>query len=244
MNNIHLGIILPASNITLESELYSLVHADNYLSNRIFLHFARAGFETRYKISGEKYLSEVVQDIPRELDKLKKITQLSNCAFFCTSGTDYLKKNIKVAEYIKEALGRDLVTPVESLIKAFKKLSIANPIVVTPYSPEISASIRHALEQHGIAPKKVVSLNLTTSSELKEFSFNKLKKLLIDELAKELYDGICVMCTNFPTFQIIHDVESELGVPVISSNQATLWNLLRESGVDRKISGYGRLFEE
>ena len=39
-------------------------------------------------------------------------------------------------------------------------------------------------------------------------------------------------------------LKRELGVPVLSSNQAFLWQLLRLAGVDDRLPQYGQLFEK
>jgi maleate isomerase len=39
----------------------------------------------------------------------------------------------------------------------------------------------------------------------------------------------------------IDALETDLGVSVVTSDQATLWKLLRFAGVKEKIQGYGRL---
>jgi maleate cis-trans isomerase len=42
----------------------------------------------------------------------------------------------------------------------------------------------------------------------------------------------------------IAPLERQLGLPVISSNQAMLWEMLQASGYDRPLPGYGRLLAE
>ena len=39
-------------------------------------------------------------------------------------------------------------------------------------------------------------------------------------------------------------LESELGKPVITSTQATLWQLLRSAGIRTRIEGYGQLLSQ
>ena len=47
-----------------------------------------------------------------------------------------------------------------------------------------------------------------------------------------LHDGLAMLAA----------VKAELGVPVVSSNIALLWHLLRLSGIDDRLDGLGRLF--
>jgi maleate isomerase len=55
-------------------------------------------------------------------------------------------------------------------------------------------------------------------------------------------DAVCLLATDMQTFPIIEPIERELGLPVVTSNQALLWASLRALGVTDKIPGMGRLF--
>jgi len=41
-----------------------------------------------------------------------------------------------------------------------------------------------------------------------------------------------------------HGHDQRLGKPVITSNQATIWNTLRMAGVNDRIEGYGQLLSK
>lgn len=239
--NKHFGIIIPASNITIESELYAALNSNVHLQKRIFLHFARAGFHTRYKVSGERYLTEVVESLPTETQKLAKIHNLQSMTFMCTSGAAVLMQRKDIQKEISMHYQGDWITPVESLLAAFTAVGSSNPLIVTPYTSKISANISQLLSDAAITPKKVISLGLNTSSQLFEYSRERLSTLLEAECNNNTYDGVCVMCTNFPTFRIINEIEKECGIPVISSNQATLYRMLKEAKVNEKIYGFGSL---
>jgi maleate cis-trans isomerase len=40
---------------------------------------------------------------------------------------------------------------------------------------------------------------------------------------------------------MIEPLEQDLGKPVITGNQATMWHAMRLAGVQESIAGYGRL---
>lgn len=54
-------------------------------------------------------------------------------------------------------------------------------------------------------------------------------------------DGVLIGGTGFRCVGIIDDLERDLGKPVLTANQASLWHCLRLAGVRTKVSGYGRL---
>ena len=52
---------------------------------------------------------------------------------------------------------------------------------------------------------------------------------------------VFISCTNFRTAEIIEDLEQDIGKPVVSSNQATIWDALRKVGVRESVKGFGQL---
>jgi len=242
--NFHFGIIIPASNITVEKELFSIINQNDKKHMKLFFHFGRAGFNTRYKVSAKKYLSEVVSNLPNEIKKISKI-DVENISFFCTSGSLLLNNYSDIKDECTKILNKELITPIESLINAYNLLHIRYPLVITPYQANISSQLSKVMLNNGIFAKKVVSLNLNTTSQLYEYSYNKLFTLLEKELLnKNKYDGICIMCTNFPTFNLIEKIENKFGIPTISSNQATLFEILKQSSADINIYNLGKLFNK
>ena len=62
--------------------------------------------------------------------------------------------------------------------------------------------------------------------------------------AAEPCDAIVISCTNLRCLRIIQTIETRLGVPVIASNQALAWHMLRLAGVQDTSVQAGRLFQE
>ena len=112
--------------------------------------------------------------------------------------------------------------------------------VATPYVDEINELERRFLEQNGIEVLKIKGLGIVRNTEV-----GMKDPSVAYELAKEVYvpetHGLFISCTNFRTLEIIDKLERELGVPVISSNTATFWAMIRETGIRKRIEGYGRL---
>ena len=50
-----------------------------------------------------------------------------------------------------------------------------------------------------------------------------------------------VSCTDFPVLNMINELENLLGKPVITSNQATFWAVLRAAGIKDQFENYGIL---
>lgn len=54
-------------------------------------------------------------------------------------------------------------------------------------------------------------------------------------------EAVLISGTGLPTVGVLERLEAELGKPVLSSNQATLWWALRTAGVGDVVPGHGRL---
>jgi len=57
-------------------------------------------------------------------------------------------------------------------------------------------------------------------------------------------DAVFLSGTGLPTVGVLDTLEQDLKKPVISSNQASLWQALRLSGVRQPITGFGRLLRD
>ena len=54
-------------------------------------------------------------------------------------------------------------------------------------------------------------------------------------------EGMVVSCTDFPVLGMIPELEKRMGKPVITSNQATFWAVLRAAGIKDQFKNFGTL---
>jgi maleate isomerase len=57
-------------------------------------------------------------------------------------------------------------------------------------------------------------------------------------------DGIFISCGNLRSFEAIEPLEKDTGLPVVTSNQAGLWQALRMAGVQERLPNLGRLLRD
>ncbi|MEM4167727.1 MAG: hypothetical protein QXW98_04730, partial [Candidatus Caldarchaeum sp.] len=55
-------------------------------------------------------------------------------------------------------------------------------------------------------------------------------------------DAVFISCTNLSTFKAIKRIEENTGKPVVSSNSATLWNVLQKLNKKIELPRLGMLF--
>jgi maleate isomerase len=54
-------------------------------------------------------------------------------------------------------------------------------------------------------------------------------------------DGVLVGCAGVQVAGVLEPIEQRLGVPVVASDQALLWHLLRTLAIPARPGGYGAL---
>jgi len=102
--------------------------------------------------------------------------------------------------------------------------------------------MRALLAENGIETVSEVSFGEGDDWKVARISEASTRAAMLEAGRAEGVEAIFASCTNLRTFGIIDAVEDELGVPVISSNLALTWNMLRLAGVDAKGWGPGRLY--
>jgi maleate isomerase len=65
-------------------------------------------------------------------------------------------------------------------------------------------------------------------------------------LARDAYtpqaEALFIPCTDFEAIDLIDVLERDLGVPVVTANQATMWHALRLSEVADPLPSFGKLY--
>lgn len=229
-----MGLIVPSSNTVMETEFHSM------LPRGFTLHTARM----RIKSVTIEGLTEMEKDVENEAIKLSD-ADVDVIGYGCTSGSLFkgLGHDRELEEKIERVSGKPAVATAGAVVKALKALGIKKVAVATPYITEINDLEERFLAGNGFEVVDLKGLHLSNNLEIGRIPARKAYEL-IGKLKHEEADGIFISCTNFPTIKFIKKLEDRLKKPVISSNTATFWAMLRKINVPLKIKGYGKLLEE
>jgi maleate isomerase len=194
---------------------------------------------------------------PEELRKmrdhvLRGVRELANAEVdvigFCCTGASFIGGigyDKKLIEEIENEVNIPATTTSTAVVEAIRVLD-ANPIVlVTPYVEETNRIEKQFLEDNKISVQGIGSLNKedvidytnTTPGELYRLARNTFKH-------QPSAAGVFISCMSLQAMDVIEALETDLEVPVITSDQAILWKLLRLAGVKEKVQGFGRLLSE
>jgi maleate isomerase len=158
-------------------------------------------------------------------------------AYACTSGSFVggLAGESALVAAMTEAGAPAAVTTSGALLTALRHLDIKRIATATPYTADITAGLSSYLAEAGVDVVAAAGLGLT--SDIWTVPYDVTAKLVRDTDRPDA-DAVFISCTNLPTYDVIAPLESELGKPVLTANQVTMWSALTLAG--RKAVGPGQ----
>ena len=129
-----------------------------------------------------------------------------------------------------------------SVIAALNKMGIRKVSIAMPYVEAVARAAVKFVEDSGIQVLNAKWLN-KSGFDIAEVTPETVY-LLTREVDRPESEAVLISCTNLHTFEVIDKLEHDLQKPIITSNQATVWNMLRMAGVSDKVEGYGQLLSK
>ena len=238
-NNVRrIGVLIPPGNVAMEREL------PLHVPPGVVVHFNRLSRPgsgiTRESLlamidSVDRAAHDVAQSYPEVI------------LYGCTSGSFLAGpgKEDELGERIQRATGITAFTTSTAVIRALEAVNAKRVFMVTPYPDDVNAHEVEFLKYRGITVADWDAFRRPTSEEIRKVSSPQVAALVLKHsAAAKACDAVFISCTNLLAMDQIENLERELGVPVITSNQATLWIALDHMRIDARGLRGGSLFEQ
>jgi maleate cis-trans isomerase len=146
-----------------------------------------------------------------------------------------------LADRIASLSGAPALLAAHAVLAALQHFGIKRLALGTPYPEAISAQGKAYWEGAGF---EIAGYHRLT--DVKDIYAESEERAYLLARQADVRDAEAVLLsgTGLPTVAVLEMIERDLGKPVISSNQACLWQALRMAGVRGAISGFGRLLRE
>ncbi len=162
-------------------------------------------------------------------------------AYACTFGSYIggLAGESALVAAMKAVGCRRAVTTSGALLNALKYLGVSRITTVTPYTQDLTEGLAAFLAEADVEVVATAGLGLT--SRIWKVPYGVTAELVHATDTPDA-EAVFISCTNLPTYDLIASLEADLGKPVLSANQVTMWSALALAG--RKAIGPGqRLLE-
>jgi maleate isomerase len=157
--------------------------------------------------------------------------------------TTTLLKPLGWQEAFKEGTGGVPFIPSgESMVQALNHLDARRIGVFSPYFDDIATLVPGWFDHFELEVAHNVNVPFTPEQVISRRSEDLYPVISREFRGREL-DALVILATDLATFTVIDTFEDDLGIPVVSSNLALLWSMLRALGI-RDAVGPGRLFHQ
>lgn len=236
-SDIKIGLLIPPPNIVMEEEF-----------NRVLLPKNITVHATRLKRSTPNLTLETLSEMEKSIEESVFLLNMANIdiiVFGCTSGSLLFGFgwDRKIIKRIKKQTKVAVTTTSTSVIEALKGLDLKKVGIITPYIDEINIKEKHFIENYGFEVVFVDGFKLLDSRMIPKITGRQILDFL-EKFNLIHIDGIFISCTNLKTFNIIDFIEKKYGIPVVTSNQASLWNALRILDKREKFDKLGHLLKK
>lgn len=214
------GVIIPSVNGTTEAEFYRC------LPEGVTANFTRMEF----KETTPAYFEGMIKDVPAGARMLSH-AKVDAIMFGCTSGSLYggLGYDRKIIDRIKAEVDVPASTTSTAVIEAFNLLGVRKVAVATPYESWVDDLEKSFFERSGVEVMNIRGLGMI-GADVWELHPHILYRFAKAQDRREA-DALFLSCMGLRTLEILSALERDLGKPVLSSNQVTLWKLFNLCGI-------------
>jgi maleate isomerase len=148
----------------------------------------------------------------------------------------------ELRQRIESATGLPALATSDALLAAVAALGGRRVLLVTPYIEAVHAREVAFLEANGVRVAGGGCMGIATNAEMARVAPAAIAAQAHRALAAAPDADLClVSCTAIRSGGVIEGLEAELGMPVVTSNQALAWHALRALGLRDPVPGFGRL---
>lgn len=241
----HIGMIVPSSNLTMETELPRMLRAREEAEpgDRFVFHSARARMQ---KVTPEQLRAMNAQSVraASELADARPDVVATAClvaimaqgpGYHCTAEDD-ITRTLR-----DEGSEAPVISSAGALLAGISALRARKVAIITPYLKSLTQAVADYIEDAGVEVVDALSLEVPDNLAVARLNPDDLRehhrKLDLSN-ADALVLSACVQMPSLPSIQ---PVEEEVGIPVLSAATATTFRILSELGLAPRVPGAGRL---
>ena len=217
-----LGLLTPSSNTSTEMDYR------DWLPDGVFMHVARMYMKDASLAACRALVDEFAPKAAREIATVEPDVVL----FSCTGAGALLgeTKERALADQLAEISGAHVVSTNQAVSEALGRHASARVAMITPYTPDITAKVAGVQQKAGHDIVCAHGMGIAVNRDIGHVEPQTVLAFAERELAGVEFDVLFVSCTNLRTAPLLEPLAERFGVPVVTSNAASLEAALRLLG--------------
>lgn len=234
-----IGVLVPYTNVNLEPDLALMC------PEGCTLHAERLGDYDIDAIPGASQMARLGASDMSETLRLISGIRPAAVLYGCTSATLTHGPvfDRELADQITAQSDAISITAAGALVNSIHALGATRVGFSSPYLGEINDQALEFLRQNGIETVARADIGRALGNYGQgELSPDEVCSLAL-KVAKPGVEAIVLSCTDMRAVEAIERIEQTTGIPVVSSNQAMVFELCQKLGLPRPINAPGKLFD-
>lgn len=227
-----IGLIALATDHTLERDLANVCGGDEI-----------GAYVTRVAFDNPMTRESLVAMGPRLTEAARLILpdeELDAVAYGCTSASVAMGDEAVTVAIRAAKPAVPVTTPSAAACAAFQALGVKRISVLTPYPVEVTAPFGDYFAARGLEVANLSCLGIEDDRDVARVNRATLVAAAREACTPDA-EALFISCTALRAAELASTLEEDLGRPVVTSNQALIWHVLRLAGCDKRVAGYGRL---
>jgi maleate isomerase len=228
-----IGLIIPSSNRMVEEEMV------RHVPPGVTAHVARLRMTGAHRVGLDALLPQVKETAGTLTDARCDVV-----AFHCTanSTSEGMAGEAKLLDALRDAGAAHVTTTASAIRRAFDVLGVRRVVLLTPYSAHVTEEETGFLREAGYEVVHARGFAMKGSDEYCTTPPQFWRDRALEAVRPDA-DVYFLSCANISVFPVIEEIEQKLGRPVVTSNQAVVWEALSLLDITDRRNCRGRLFE-
>ncbi|NLT31623.1 MAG: Asp/Glu racemase [Propionibacterium sp.] len=248
MRPYRVGLIVPSSNITMETEIPAMLRARSEIRPETFtFHSSRL----RLKQVTQEELTKMDQESSRSAEELAD-ARVDVMGYAClvaimSQGLGYhCQSEERLGGIATAEAGTNIpvVSSAGALTDALHHLGAKKVAVLAPYMKPLTEKVCAYIEHEGVQVVDSISREEPDNLKVGELDQDELIRLA-GQIDTSNADALVISaCVQMPSLRALDAVQRTLDIPVISAASATTWKVLNALGLDPVVPNAGALLAE
>jgi len=245
MDDYRIGMIVPSSNLTMETELPRMLRAREGVipTERFTFHSSRMRMQhvtpeelARMNAQTERASLELADARP------DVVTSACLVAIMAQGPGYHCHAEAQITGVMdREGLDIPVVSSAGALLRGLEAMGARRVALVTPYLKPLTKLVAEYIEDAGFEVLDALSLEVSDNLEVARLDPEGLREHWRRVRTDDADALVLSACVQMPSLPALQPVEDESGLPVLSAATATVFTVLSELGLRPEVPSAGRL---